>query len=368
MVIKIFFFLYKINLSFMNFYTKFNEFKEYKRIYLRDECSNKEIRTPLIPSDIKKLIKYYGFEIYVQYSNKRIYSNNDYEEAGAIITTQHWKDFENIIVIGLKSLDNLEYLNNSVHIYFSHSYLNQTGSEEILSSFAKSNSLLLDLEFFLNNNSRLVAFGFWAGYIGTILALKQYYNKINGLESISKLNYWKNIDEVLQYISNIKFNSNIKIGLIGPNGNCGMGAKKILNMLGLHYIPFGKNSNKNNLENLDIVINCIKLNPSYNEVWFDSSTVFYKPIVISDVSCDYTKPNNPLAIYDRSTTWEEPVIHYNNLVDIISIDNLPSLIPKESSDDFSNCLVRLLEDLKLDSYKFWESNMNIYMEKITKYI
>jgi hypothetical protein len=72
-----------------------------------------------------------------------------------------------------------------------------------------------------------------------------------------------------------------------------------------------------------------------------SGNIFYKPIVISDISCDYTKPNNPIKIYNESSTWENTVISPNKFVDVISIDNLPSLIPKESSDDFSNNLTKL---------------------------
>ncbi len=350
------------------FIDKFVSLQKNKYIYVRKEISDCEIRTPLTPQGVLILITN-GFIVYIQSSKNRIYSNDDYIKVGAFVTNKEWYDFSNYLIIGLKQLDHLEKLNYSNHVYFSHSYLNQSDSNYILQSFGKTNSLLFDLEFFLDsNNQRLVTFGVWAGFIGTTLALKQYYNKINSLETIKNLSQFKNIDDLVNCVSNIKFDSKIKIGIIGPNGNCGKGAQKILNLLNIDFVIKDKNFDPEDLINFDIIINCIKLNPNYNVVWFDSNTKFYKPIVISDISCDYTKPNNPINIYNQATTWDNPVFSYNNLVDIISIDNLPSLLPKESSDDFSQGLVKLLLNLEFDINKFWKNNIKIYIEKITNYI
>ena len=78
----------------------------------------------------------------------------------------------------------------------------------------------------------------------------------------------------------------------------------------------------------DIFYNCIKLEEDYNETWFDENTEFKHPIIICDISCDYMKSNNPIKIYNEKTTWEKPIYNYNNFVDIIAIDNLPSLLPQ----------------------------------------
>ena len=82
------------------------------------------------------------------------------------------------------------------------------------------------------------------------------------------------------------------------------------------------------MKKFDILYNCICLDNSSNEIWFDKSTIFTKKLLIVDISCDYTKPNNPINIYKEPTTFENPVYKYNNYVDIIAINNLPSLLPK----------------------------------------
>ncbi len=336
-------------------------------IYIRDEISKSEIRTPLTPIHVKKLLDL-GCKIYIQSSDKRIYSNNEYKKIGAIITQKPWYhvDFLHFIILGLKELDNIDKLILHTHIYFSHSYQNQTGSDLILKYFKKSSSILYDLEYFVDsNNNRLTSFGFWAGVTGCGLSLIQYTNFINKREDINNLIPWLNIQNLFDDISKcLEIKKNIKIGLIGSKGNCGQGVKFILDKFKFDYVNIDRNDSKILLNKYDIILNCIKLDPNINETWFDNSTVFTKPILICDISCDYTKPNNPIKLYNRATTWKNPVFSYNKLVQIISIDNLPSLIPKESSDDFSQKLFEILLEYNSDPNKIWERNFLKYFEKI----
>jgi hypothetical protein len=69
---------------------------------------------------------------------------------------------------------------------------------------------------------------------------------------------------------------------------------------------------------------------------------------------DYTKINNPIQLYNSSTSWNEPVFKYNEFVDIIAIENLPSLLPYESSNDFSKKCTELL--LQYDN-EIWNNNL-----------
>ena len=134
----------------------------------------------------------------------------------------------------------------------------------------------------------------------------------------------------------------VKVAVIGSDGRCGSGVKKILDTLGINYTPFTKSDRIERLEEYDIVYKCIILDVSYSHIWFDKATHFTKPIVIVDISCDYSKKNNPIKLYSEATTWNQPVFKYNDFVDIIAIDNLPSMLPKESSDEFSDLCTKLL--------------------------
>lgn len=310
-------------------------------IYIRSEFNKDEHRTPLVPNDIKKLNNYI---FYVQSSNNRIYSDIEYENNGAIITDKLWYDpiFKDALIVGLKEIHDLDKLAGHKHVYFSHSYKSQLGSDKILKAFKYSSSIIYDFEYFLNNNKRLISFGYYAGIAGAYLGLLQYNKKLTNLNK--------------DFIKIIKFDHELKIGIIGPNGNCGRGVKYILDNLNLKYIQIQKGDDKSNLKNYDILYNCIKLSEASNEIWFDQNTIFTKPIIIVDISCDYTKENNPIKLYNNCTTWIEPVYSYNQYVAIIAIDNLPSLLPKDSSDYFSSKFTELL----LDKFSYWESNKNIF--------
>lgn len=337
-----------------------------KLIYIRKELNLVEHRTAIIPNDIKTLIKK-NFIVYVEKSISRIYCDEEYEINGAILTEKKWWDnqFKDFLIVGLKEI-HLDKLNRHKHLFFSHSYKNQSGSQEILSKFKLSGSIIYDFEYFLDDsNKRIISFGLFAGINGCLLGLLQFINKRLNNKNIGNLNFWNNKDNIIHNIKDKIFLFNdTKIAIVGANGNCGNGVRQILNELNIQYTIFYKDSDKSYLKNFDIVYNCITLNENYTETWFDKTTTFEKPIILVDISCDYSKNNNPIQLYNAATTWDNPVYSYNNLVDIIAINNLPSLLPKESSDYFSKICTSLLINFNSDENNFWEKNENIFCGKI----
>ena len=328
------------------------------KIFIRKETYSNEFRCPIIPKDVN-ILNNYGFEVYVESSINRCFSDDEYFKNGAIIVNNSWFNYKDIIVVGLKELNNIEKLNKHIHVYFSHTYKNQINSNFILSQFKNSNSILYDLEYFLENNKRIITFGYYAGIVGGALGILQYILKNNN-KKLYNLTFWNSINELL---SKIKIeNNNIKVCVIGPNGRCGNGVQYILKQLNIQFISLTKNDQKNNLHEYDILFNCINLQENVG-VWFDENTQFYKNIVIVDISCDYNNPNNPIKIYNNKTTWLDPVYSYNSFVDIIAIDNLPSLLPYDSSTEFSRILVHLLKLYPKNHY-YWKNNYEIFKNKI----
>ena len=330
-------------------------------IYLRAELNVNEHRCPIVPQNIKQLIQS-GFIIYVESSSNRIYADFEYEIEGAIITKEPWynEKFKSGLIIGLKDIPNMDKLDSHKHIYFSHSYKNQNNCEITLEPFSKSNSIIYDFEFLLDkNNKRIIAFGFYAGFVGCCLGLMQYYTKINKNQNINNLSPYKSKLELLTNVSKfIGFEKSLKIAVIGPNGRCGVGVINVLTYFNMEFDRITKEDLKINLQKYDIIFNCIVLDKKLNEIWLDRNTIFSKPIIIVDISCDYNSINNPIKIYEKLTTWEKPVYSYNENVDVISINNLPSLLPKDSSDEFSEILVGLL--LKFNNEPIWKNNKAYY--------
>uniref|UniRef100_A0A6C0DP88 Saccharopine dehydrogenase [NAD(+), L-lysine-forming] n=1 Tax=viral metagenome TaxID=1070528 RepID=A0A6C0DP88_9ZZZZ len=365
-------------------------------IYIRNETRINEYRAPIIPKDIYAL-KQCGYTVYVEQSDTRCFTDSDYEASGAIITNKCWTDFSNSLIVGIKGFTDMDKLDNHVHVYFAHCYKNQPGSSEILNRFSESKSKLYDLEYFLDATSnRIIAFGLYAGIVGCGLGLMQYNHSKNN-DDIKNLTYWANTNHLLKDIrcsfsnhfsfnappkgaekngldqllcaSNkrnvVKAEKNISIAIIGANGRCGMGVKHILNIFSIPYKEFLRGDKIQHIEDYDIVFNCIHLT---NEIpkWFTKETKFTKKIVIIDISCDYSSKYNPIDIYNKPTTWEEPVYKYSEFVDIIAIENLPSLLPFESSNDFSDNLVHLLRLYSEgDIDKYWKNNLAVYNKHIS---
>jgi alanine dehydrogenase len=179
---------------------------------------------------------------------------------------------------------------------------------------------------------------------------------------ISNLMYWnskKEIFKIFDVIDKIFFNET-KIVIIGE-GNCGKGVSYLLNKLNIKYDIIYKNDSKNNLIDYDIIYNCINLDKYQNEIWFDSNTVFYKKLLIVDISCDYLKNNNPIKLYNEPTTFIKPVFNYNKYVDIIALNNLPSLLPFDCSNYFSNIFINILLEKNDDKNNIWKNNENIFL-------
>lgn len=339
-----------------------------KNLIIRKEYKVNEYRVPIIPVDCIKLLKN-NFTVYVEKSVDRCFKDEFYKSCGCILIddyTKHNFNIDNTLIIGLKEFD---YNNNNLlsykHLFFSHTYKNQANSIEILSKFKKEKGIIYDLEYLVDDkNKRLIAFGFWAGFIGTAISLLQfYYKSINKeLVNLVPFNDYKILINELKNYNN--YFTNIEVGIIGINGRCGQGCKYLLDILCIKYIGYGRGDTLNTLINHDIIINCIKLEKEteFTIISNENLESFNKLSIINDVSCDITATNNPIKLDYHLTTFKNPICKFNKKLDIICIDNLPSLLPIDSSTEFSNKLTELI--LTINNDKIWENLENLYYNKI----
>jgi hypothetical protein len=88
--------------------------------------------------------------------------------------------------------------------------------------------------------------------------------------------------------------------------------------------------------------------------------------VIADVSCDPYGDHNPLPLYDECTTLSDPTIALHGKpqpLDLIAIDHLPSLLPRESTEDFSHQLLPVLLQLRAPDAPPWLRALSLFKEK-----
>jgi len=141
--------------------------------------------------------------------------------------------------------------------------------------------------------------------------------------------------------------------VIGAAGRSGIGAAKILERHGVKVTRWGRKETANldraAILSHDILINCAfiadTIPPFLAKEHLDAGG---RLAVISDVSCDPKSSFNPLPIYGAPTCWNTPAIAIKAKagdVDLIAIDNLPSLLPTESSIEFAGLMLPFLKSL-----------------------
>ena len=318
-------------------------------------------RVALIPSDCLKLTE--SYTVYVEKSNTRCFTDEEYIENGCILIDNYLEldhDINTILVVGLKELpDEIDHYSYN-HLYFSHTYKNQCNSNIILNKFKQKKGVIYDLEYFNTtdlNSTRLFAFGFYAGIAGCYMGLLHYYLKLSGTNYNNNNNTIQSMLNTINILANEYSYMIPRIAIIG-NGRCASGCIYMLNILKNQFTIFDRKSNMSNLKNYNIIFNCILLNINDKVepfITMDTLKSIHNINIIVDISCDYNNKYNPIAIYNTPTTFTSP-IHTVEDVNIIAIDNLPSLLPKESSIYFSNKLVPYIEDI----YIYSEIWVNVY--------
>lgn len=327
-------------------------------LWLRDEARKTERRSPLLPEGAKELIEA-GIDVVVEKSEKRILEDALYEQAGCrMAEAGAWETApEGAIILGLKELPQTPELLKHTHIYFAHAYKEQNGWQSLLSRFQKGGGSLLDIEYMTETGGRRVAaFGYWAGYMGAALALMQWHDKkanrssfING--GLTPFDGAEALDEV---ISSMATKEKPTALVIGAGGRSGKGAAEMLARHGVTVTKWGRaetaNVDRKAILDHDILINCsyvVDNIPAFLAP--DHITPDCRLKVISDVSCDPFSDFNPLPLYDAPTSWSKPAIKAagaSNDLDLIAIDNLPSLLPTEASMEFAGLMLPYLKTLK----------------------
>ncbi|MEO0356923.1 MAG: saccharopine dehydrogenase, partial [Pseudomonadota bacterium] len=71
---------------------------------------------------------------------------------------------------------------------------------------------------------------------------------------------------------------------------------------------------------------------------------------------------SPIKVYDRATTWDAPALRVHDAppLDVTAIDNLPSMLPVESSQDFAGQILPTLLQLGTDSDGVWKRAQDLF--------
>jgi saccharopine dehydrogenase (NAD+, L-lysine forming) len=320
-------------------------------LWVRAEQREHEERVGITPEGARALIAN-GIRVTVEKSSVRAIGLEGYVDAGCEIAPENsWPDAPlDAIVFGLKELPEDGSPLPHRHIMFGHAYKGQPAGRILLDRFANGGGVLYDLEYLVDEDHRRVAaFGYWAGFAGAAVSYHCWIAQQRGAVAgpISRFHDKADLLRTLSTFGGRKPNAII----IGALGRVGSGAADFCSALDIPVTKWDIAETKDGGPFPEVLqhalfFNCILARPGCPV--FVPESAIHEPrrlSVIGDIACDPTSDFSPVKVYDHITTWEKPATRVVEKVgdvpplDVMAIDNLPSLLPLESSYDYSQQLI-----------------------------
>lgn len=345
-------------------------------------------RVVLSPEACKKVIKNYKqAQVIVEPSDIRVYNDSEYTEQNITVANQ----MQNCdVLVGVKEVPISALIPNKKYFFFSHTIKKQPYNRDLLKAILEKNIEFYDHEVIVSQkNTRLVAFGKYAGIVGAYNGFRAYGLKY-GTYNLPKAETLKDQQELITQLKKIKL-PNIKIVLTGK-GRVGNGAKEMLDGMGLEQVGLkdylnksfnipvycqidvldynkrkdGERSNKqefftNPSEYKSNFFRFAKVSDIYIAGHFygdgapylftkeDAKHTDFKIKVVADISCDI---NGPVATTIKASTIADPVYGYDpetgeetdyknpNAIAVMAVDNLPCELPRDASVGFGQSFIK----------------------------
>ena len=367
--------------------------KQLTNIGIIRESRNDENRTPLVPEHIKKYKESNpNINFIIQPSNSRCFSDEEYELCGAKIN-------ENLnecsIIFGVKEIDPNILINNRTYLFFSHTFkINkqqkniEKHKKNLLLSILNKKITLIDYENIRGKNgTRCLGFGRFAGIVGCYNTLNLLL-KVLGKQSLASAYKINDYERLVLNLKNLYF-PKTKI-LVTGDGRVAKGVIELLNLTNIKavskkdflekkfdqpifcnletkdYVTNNSSTNFNlehfinnpqdysssalqYLKETDILISAHYWDPSSPKIFENEDLKVLQNLkIVGDITCDI---NGSVPTTIRSTTIEEPnywierytlkeIDENNDGIAVMAVDNLPSELPRDSSTEFSEGIIK----------------------------
>ena len=332
------------------------------QFWLRAETRPNERRTGLMPEGAAALIAA-GHRVTVEESAHRVIPDAAFADAGAeMARAGSWPGApKDAVILGLKELPEDGTPLPHTHVTFGHAFKAQEGAARLLGRFRAGGGTLLDLEYLLDAaGRRRCAFGHWAGYAGAAVGLLAWGAQRQGA-ICPPVSGWDDSAALRADLSAALPEARPTALVIGAGGRVGGGAAQLLSEMDAPIIGWDLPETQGRSDfpevlNFDLLVNAILARPGA-PVFVPASAAGAprRLSVIADVACDPRSDYSPIKVYARETTWAAPAIRVHDAppLDVVAIDNLPSLLPRESSEDFAAQLLPVLREWADDPQESW---------------
>ncbi|HZY26508.1 MAG TPA: NAD(P)-dependent oxidoreductase [Bacteroidales bacterium] len=363
---------------------------------LRETRNPADRRVPLTPPQIVALEELYpNVEFFVQPSDFRCYSNEEYEYLD-IPLKEDLRECD--ILMGVKEVDKRTFIPGKTYLFFAHVAKKQPHNLDMFRAMTENNLRLIDFEYLTTDEGqRVVAFGRYAGIVGAYNGLRARGIKTNKFK-LKPAYQCHDLEEMWAGLRLIELNPQLKILLTG-DGRVTHGAIETLGVANVVQV-----SPEDYLKReFDVPVFC-QIKPEHytrhkNELPFNFSHFVKSPVdyestflpyasvtdilitghfwdprspvfftredmkktefrisIVADISCDInggipstlraTTISDPFYAYNPFLETEEPAFSRQTNITVMSIDNLPGELPRDASLDFGKQLMgSVLQDL-----------------------
>ena len=355
-------------------------------------------RVPFTPHQVNEIHNTFeNVEVVVQGSDIRSYPDHEYVEQGVKVVSDV-SDCD--ILFGVKEVPIESLVTGKTYFFFSHTIKEQPYNRDLLRKVLEKKIRLIDYEVLTDeNNTRIVAFGRYAGIVGAYNGILTYGERYN-LYHLRPAHTCFDLDDLKKEYDKVQLPA-IKIVLTG-GGRVARGAMEVFNGMNIRKVTPAAFLNERFNEPVYTQLNSRDYNKVMNSSGFSRAAFFKNPQdfegdflkyaqvadllvagaywapgapvlfkrqdivkpdfnikVIADITCDIegsipsTKQpatiDSPIYDYNPTDDVVEPPLKDEGNITVMAVDNLPGELPRNASEDFgreliNNVLPHLLAD------------------------
>lgn len=363
---------------------------------IRERKNPPDQRVPLTPEQCARVMSVPGVEIVVEPSPIRSYTDEEYVDLG-IPMQEDLSDCD--VLLGVKEVPVAELLPAKTYFFFSHTIKKQAYNRKLLQAILAKKIRLIDYEVITDERGRrLIAFGRFAGMVGAHNGVMTYGLRTRSFH-LPRMQDFMDYEHVRAYYREELNLPPMKIVLTG-SGRVGQGANRVLRDMGIREVSpaafleqdwsgpvfthltsedYVRRKDGATFDKKDFYAHpeayesqfapfAKQANLFINGIYWDSrAPAFFtreemaeedfKVRVIADVTCDIA-PVSSIPATLKASTIANPIFGYDpvenkevepfrpGVIDMMTIDNLPSELPRDASKAFGEMfLIHVLPEL-----------------------
>ncbi len=355
-------------------------------------------RVPLTPKQCAFIEKNYPIKIIVAPSPNRCYKDEEYLAEGLTLS----EDLDKCqVLMGVKEVPISMLVSDKTYFFFSHTIKKQSYNRKLLQAIIDKNIRLIDYEVLTNEKGqRLIAFGKFAGMVGAHNGLMTYGMR-TGEFSLPRMKDCHDYAEAISIYKKTTFPA-LRIVLTGT-GRVGTGAALVLKDMGIRQVEPADYLANTYEEAVFTQLQCVdyaapkdgsafvkkdfyaqpetyksifapyaaKSDIMINGIYWDNKAPAFFTIAdmaksdfniktIADVTCDIA-PVSSIPSTIKASTIADPIFGFDpktgkevapfgkDVIDMMTIDNLPNELPRDASEAFGNqFLAEIIDELIKD--------------------